>query len=54
MTKPYASVDASMLFAIGPERTLFETSLHKAHAAVMETPERTGEYVGAVAELTKF
>jgi hypothetical protein len=44
MTKPYDNVDASMLFAIGPDRKLFETSLRKgAHRcdANFETRART-------------
>jgi hypothetical protein len=43
-----------MLFAIGPERTLFETSLHKCARRGDGNPEQMGEYVGAVAELTKL
>jgi hypothetical protein len=41
MTKPDDDVDASMLFAIGPDKTLFETSLRCD--ANFETQARTLE-----------
>jgi hypothetical protein len=41
MTKPYDDVDATMLFAIGPDRKLFETSLRCD--ANFETRARTLE-----------